>query len=72
MLISILGSQGVMVRLMLVLSPVACIMGAIALSQTLKTYMRNLDISRNKHMTKKQQRVQDANYPLRNEVCNLY
>ena len=58
-----------MVRLMLVLAPVACILSAIALSETLKTYMRNLDISRNKNTSKKQQKIQDANYPMRNEVC---
>jgi dolichyl-diphosphooligosaccharide--protein glycosyltransferase len=33
---------GVMVRLMLVLAPVACILSAIAISATLETYMRNL------------------------------
>ncbi|MCP9262928.1 Dolichyl-diphosphooligosaccharide--protein glycosyltransferase subunit STT3 [Dirofilaria immitis] len=34
---------GVMVRLMLVLAPVMCILGGIALSSTLSTFMKNLD-----------------------------
>jgi len=34
--------SGVMVRLMLVLAPVACVLGAIALSSTLTTYMKKL------------------------------
>ena len=34
---------GVMVRLMLVLAPVMCIMGGIAVSSSLSTYMKYLD-----------------------------
>eukprot|EP01095_Lingulamoeba_sp_RSL-Kostka_P009804 TRINITY_DN3415_c0_g1_i1.p1 TRINITY_DN3415_c0_g1~~TRINITY_DN3415_c0_g1_i1.p1 ORF type:complete len:696 (+),score=241.89 TRINITY_DN3415_c0_g1_i1:48-2135(+) len=33
---------GVMVRLILVLAPIACVMGAIGISTTLKTYMKHL------------------------------
>jgi dolichyl-diphosphooligosaccharide--protein glycosyltransferase len=33
---------GVMVRLMLVLAPIACVLSAIAVSETLKTYMKYL------------------------------
>ena len=34
---------GVMVRLMLVLAPVMCILGGIAVSSSLSTYMKYLD-----------------------------
>jgi len=37
---------GVMVRLMLVLAPVMCILGGIAVSSSLSTYMRYLDIDK--------------------------
>lgn len=37
--IRILILQGVMVRLMLVLAPIACVLGAIAISTTLETYL---------------------------------
>jgi len=37
---------GVMVRLMLVLAPVMCILGGIAVSSSLQTYMRYLDIDK--------------------------
>jgi len=56
--------KGVMVRLMLVLAPVMCILSGIAVSSTLTTYMKNLDVS---HKDKKS-RKQDVNYPLKNEV----
>jgi len=56
--------KGVMVRLMLVLAPVMCILSGIAVSSTLTTYMKNLDVS---HKDKKAKR-QDTNYPVKNEV----
>ena len=56
--------QGVMVRLMLVLAPVMCILSAIAVSSTLSTHMKNLDISRQDKKAKKG----DINYPFKNEV----
>ena len=56
--------QGVMVRLMLVLAPVMCILSGIAVSSTLTTYMKNLDVSRKDKKTKKA----DINYPVKNEV----
>ncbi len=54
-----------MVRLMLVLAPVMCILAGIAISSTLTTYMKNLDITRQKE---KKAKKADANYPVKNEV----
>ena len=54
-----------MVRLMLVLAPVMCILSGIAVSATLSSYMKNLDISRSDKKSKKA----DASYPIKNEVC---
>lgn len=56
---------GVMVRLMLVLAPVMCILSGIAISATLTTYMKNLDIS---HKEKKSKRS-ESNYPVKNEIA---
>ena len=56
--------QGVMVRLMLVLAPVMCIMSGIAVSNTLSTYMKNLDSSRRDKKSKKA----ETSYPIKNEV----
>ena len=42
---------GVMVRLMLVLAPIACVMGAIAISTTLKTYMKQIKRARRRSQT---------------------
>ncbi|KAK2175857.1 hypothetical protein NP493_702g03053 [Ridgeia piscesae] len=56
---------GVMVRLMLVLAPVMCILSAIAVSSTLNTHMKNLDVSRQDKKAKKT----DINYPFKNEVA---
>lgn len=53
-----------MVRLMLVLAPVMCILSGIAISSTLSTYMKNLDVSHKSKIKKKQ----DSSYPLKNEV----
>ncbi len=55
-----------MVRLMLVLAPVMCILSGIAVSATLTSYMKNLDMARSKDV-KKAKKV-DSNYPLKNEV----
>jgi dolichyl-diphosphooligosaccharide--protein glycosyltransferase len=52
-----------MVRLMLVLAPVMCILSGIGVSATLTTYMKNLDVKKDK----KSKRA-DANYPMKNEV----
>jgi len=57
---------GVMVRLMLVLAPVMCILSGIAISSTLTTYMKNLDVSNKNKKNKKA----DSNYPLKNEVAS--
>jgi len=59
---------GVMVRLMLVLAPVMCILAGIAVSATLTTYMKNLDINRKDARKAKKT---DASYPLKNEVASL-
>jgi len=56
---------GVMVRLMLVLAPVMCILSGIAVSSTLTSYMKNLDVS---HKEKKPKKA-DSTYPLKNEVA---
>jgi dolichyl-diphosphooligosaccharide--protein glycosyltransferase len=56
---------GVMVRLMLVLAPVMCILSGIAVSSTLTTYMKNLDVA---HKDKKAKKA-DINYPVKNEVA---
>lgn len=57
--------KGVMVRLMLVLAPVMCILSGIAVSSTLTTYMKNLDVV---HKDKKKKA--DATYPAKNEVLS--
>jgi len=51
---------GVMVRLMLVLAPVTCVVGAIALSSTLETYMKPFKAKKNVKG--------ETNYPLQGEV----
>jgi dolichyl-diphosphooligosaccharide--protein glycosyltransferase len=58
--------QGVMVRLMLVLAPVMCILAGIAISSTLHTYMKNLDVSQKQGG--KLAKGGDRNYPYKNEV----
>jgi len=60
--------KGVMVRLMLVLAPVMCILSGIAISSTLTTYMKNLDVS---HKDKKAKKP-DSSYPVKNEVNILH
>lgn len=57
---------GVMVRLMLVLAPVACILSGISVSTILTTYMKNLDVSRRDRKTTKKM---DPTYPIKNEVA---
>jgi len=58
---------GVMVRLMLVLAPVACILAGIGISAILVTYIKNLDISRRDKKAKKA----DPTYPIKNEVATV-
>uniref|UniRef100_A0A914WPH7 Dolichyl-diphosphooligosaccharide--protein glycosyltransferase subunit STT3A n=1 Tax=Plectus sambesii TaxID=2011161 RepID=A0A914WPH7_9BILA len=58
---------GVMVRLMLVLAPVMCILAGIAVSSTLNTYMKNLDVSQKQRG--KLAKGGDRNYPYKNEVA---
>ncbi|VIO88742.1 Uncharacterized protein BM_BM9516 [Brugia malayi] len=58
---------GVMVRLMLVLAPVMCILGGIALSSILITFMKNLD-STSTH-ARHDKKEKERNYPYKNEVA---
>lgn len=58
---------GVMVRLMLVLAPVMCLLGGIAVSSLLSTYMKNVDLW-GYSKGKKQKKV-DHSYPIKNEVA---
>ncbi|XP_012274397.1 dolichyl-diphosphooligosaccharide--protein glycosyltransferase subunit STT3A [Orussus abietinus] len=60
---------GVMVRLMLVLAPVMCILGGIAASTLLLTYMKQVDS--NKVMDKKSRKF-ESNYVLRSEIATLF
>jgi len=67
---------GVMVRLMLVLAPVACILAGIGISQTLSTYLKNLEVSSSKEPAKPQSRRNakqggDPSYPIKSEVATF-
>ncbi|KXJ11161.1 dolichyl-diphosphooligosaccharide--protein glycosyltransferase subunit STT3A [Exaiptasia diaphana] len=61
---------GVMVRLMLVLAPVACILSGISVSTILTTYMKNLD-SPKARGTGKVSKKSDPSYPIKNEVASV-
>jgi len=56
---------GVMVRLMLVLAPVACVLGGIGISGLLSSYIPNIDTGAT--ATKKEKK-EDKNYPYKHEV----
>lgn len=60
---------GVMVRLMLVLAPVACVLSGIGISSVLSTYMKNIDLSSKPVSEKKAKRGADSSYPIKNEVA---
>jgi dolichyl-diphosphooligosaccharide---protein glycosyltransferase len=72
--------QGVMVRLMLVLAPVMCILGGIAMSAMLHRYMKDLDAGSamlgtaatpaqvSKGGDKRSKLKADSNYVMRSEV----
>ncbi|EDO46343.1 predicted protein [Nematostella vectensis] len=60
---------GVMVRLMLVLAPVACILSGISVSSILTTYMKNLETS--KRSSNKTAKKGDPSYPIKNEVATV-
>lgn len=60
-------TQGVMVRLMLVLAPVMCILSGIGVSHILSIFMRNLDI----FDTKTRKKKFDNSYPVKNEVAGF-
>jgi len=55
---------GVMVRLMLVLAPVACVLSAIAVSSTLESWMKYIKPKRTKDKN-------DVSYPFQQEVSSL-
>lgn len=66
-----------MVRLMLVLAPIMCIFGGIAISGILSNYIRNIDLLENKidnksnnitNSTKNTKKQKDDNYPYKNHV----
>lgn len=59
-------TQGVMVRLMLVLAPVMCILSGIAVSHILASFMRNLDVMDTRGGKKKKD---DGSYPHKNEIA---
>ncbi|XP_002155260.2 dolichyl-diphosphooligosaccharide--protein glycosyltransferase subunit STT3A isoform X1 [Hydra vulgaris] len=66
--------SGVMVRLMLVLAPVACILSGIGISSVLITYMKNLEISSTQLSSKvshRKAKQQDPSYPIKNEVATF-
>ncbi|TKR71663.1 hypothetical protein L596_019225 [Steinernema carpocapsae] len=74
---------GVMVRLMLVLAPVACVLGGIAVSSTLNSYMPNVDATATSEALKKdgakketpakkdskKDKEKSDNYPYKSEVA---
>jgi len=70
---------GVMVRLMLVLAPVACVLAGIGISAVLNTYMKNFDLSSatsstpaaapTKVSSKKAKQTGDPTHPIKNEVA---
>lgn len=53
-----------MVRLMLVLAPIACVMSAVGISSVLETYMRHLKPARKGGKT-------ELMYPIQNEISYL-
>merc|ERR1740124_109236 len=68
---------GVMVRLMLVLAPVACILAGIGISSILATYLKNLEVSSSssekpsKAVSSRRAKQVDPSYPIKNEVATF-
>jgi len=66
---------GVMVRLMLVLTPVMCVLGGIAINGILSQYMKNIDDTQEKDtqqtQTKQKKDKNADNYPYKSEVAHL-
>jgi dolichyl-diphosphooligosaccharide--protein glycosyltransferase len=67
---------GVMVRLMLVLAPVACILAGIGISSTLSTYLKNLEVGSStpaptKQPSRRSAKQGDPSYPIKNEVATF-
>lgn len=66
---------GVMVRLMLVLAPVACILAGIGISSVLSTYMKNVEFISSQQPSQKQSnkkgKQSDPSYPIKNEVATF-
>lgn len=75
---------GVMVRLMLVLAPIMCILGGIAVSGILSNYIPNMDLfdtkqenktlsnNTKKDVSKNVKKQKDDNYPYKNQVFLIY
>ena len=61
---------GVMVRLMLVLAPIMCIMSGIGVSNTLNTYMKNVDKDDPAVQTAKSKK-KAADYPIKSEIATV-
>jgi dolichyl-diphosphooligosaccharide--protein glycosyltransferase len=70
---------GVMVRLMLVLAPIMCILGGIAVHGIITGYMRNVEEKPDTKETKattqpqksKREKSADNNYPFKSEIAHL-
>ncbi|RLU26129.1 hypothetical protein DMN91_002295 [Ooceraea biroi] len=60
---------GVMVRLMLVLAPVMCILGGIAASSLLVTYMKQVETGK---VVDKKAKKFESNYVLRSEIATFF
>ncbi|XP_065333210.1 dolichyl-diphosphooligosaccharide--protein glycosyltransferase subunit STT3A isoform X2 [Cloeon dipterum] len=75
---------GVMVRLMLVLAPVMCILGGIAMSGMLNRYMKDVDASpvilgmpagnlaQGKQGDKRSKHKQESNFVMKSEIATLF
>lgn len=67
---------GVMVRLMLVLAPIMCVLGGIAVNGILSAYMKNVELSDAKtakpktDASKNPKKEKQDNYPYKSEVCS--
>lgn len=76
-----------MVRLMLVLAPIMCILGGIAISSTLSNFIKNIDVSKEKKtqqtsltnlnkskpesFSKNLKKQKEDNYPYKSEVIYI-
>uniref|UniRef100_A0AC34QP97 Dolichyl-diphosphooligosaccharide--protein glycotransferase n=1 Tax=Panagrolaimus sp. JU765 TaxID=591449 RepID=A0AC34QP97_9BILA len=66
---------GVMVRLMLVLAPISCILGGIALHGLVTGYMRNIEDSSTEPQAQtksKREKNAENNYPYKSEIAHAF